>query len=201
MHLGPLFAWGSAAGTPVRPAALGWTPPPQAPNWGFVPGGLIGGPGPRARPPGGADRAFQAPDQGGIGAACLPGAQVAGQFDRAVTDAQQAAHLETHGAPQPAHLAVAPLVQHDPQGAVAAPRALFVRAADPIEAPRTVFQLHSSQNWLRTCGPGRPRSRTRYSRSTSLEGCMRRWASSPSVVRSRSPAVFTSSRPTAIQRP
>src|SRR5438309_11940259 len=135
MHAGPLFAWGSAAGRPVRPAAPGWTPPPRGLNRGFVPRRLTRGPGPRAGRPGGADRAFPGPGQGGVGAACLAGAQVAGQFDRAVADAQQATDLETHCAPQPAHFAVAPLVQHDPQGAVAAPRALFVRAADPIEAP------------------------------------------------------------------
>src|SRR4029077_10352107 len=145
MHAGPLFAWGSAAGRPVPPAAPGGTPLPQALNRGLVPGRLAQGPGSRTGPSAEAGGAFQAPDQGGIGAASLAWAQVARQFDRTVTDAQQAAHLETHCAPQPASLAVAPLVQHDPEGAVAAPRTLFVRAlrADPIEARRTVFQLHS----------------------------------------------------------
>ena len=52
-----------------------------------------------------------------------------------------------------------------------------------------------------TSGPGCPRRRTRYSRSTSPEGCMRRCASAPSVVKIRSPEVLTSSLPTVIQRP
>src|SRR5437763_13923865 len=140
MRAGPLFAWGSAARRPIGPAALRRCPPPQARNRG-LPGELARGPGPRPGPSAGADKAFQAPDQGGIGDACLARAQVAGQFDRAVADAQQAAHLETHCAPQPAHLAVAPLVQHDPEGAVAAsptPSILAFRA-DPIEARRTVL--------------------------------------------------------------
>ena len=38
-------------------------------------------------------------------------------------------------------------------------------------------------------------------RGTSLEGCIRRWASSPSLVNSSRPEVLTSRRPTTIQRP
>src|ERR1700694_2483536 len=140
MRSGPLFAWGTAAGRPVRP-------PPPALEGTVAPGGLTAGPGRRPGLPGAPVRAFQASDEGGIAAAYPAGAQVARQFDRAVADALQAAHLEPHRAPQPAHLAVASLVQHDPEGAVAAPRTLLVQAfsADPIEARRTVVQVHTPQ--------------------------------------------------------
>src|SRR6202163_5107993 len=124
MRPGPLFAWGTAAGRPVRPPARGRNPPPPALEGAVAPGGLTAGPGRRPGRPGAPDRAFTAADEGGIGAAYPAGAQVARQFDRAVADAQQAAHLETYRAPQPAHLAVAPLVHHDAQDAVAAPPAL-----------------------------------------------------------------------------
>src|SRR5437773_12489128 len=146
MRPGPLFAWGAAAGKPLRPAAVSGTPLPPALEAGIAPGGPAPGPGWRPGLPGAAERALQARDEGGIGAACLAGTQVAGQSDRAVADAQQAAHLETHRAPQPAHLAVAPLVQHDPEGR-AALRTLVVRAfsADPIEARRAVLQLHARE--------------------------------------------------------
>src|ERR1700730_19009191 len=125
MRSGPLFAWGAAAGRPVRPPARGATPPPPALEGAVAPGVLSPGAGGRPGLPGAPDGAFQAPDEGGIGAAYPARAQIARQFDRAVADAQQAAHLETHRAPQPAHLAVAPLVQHDPEGAVAPPRTLL----------------------------------------------------------------------------
>src|ERR1700682_1899350 len=124
MRPGPLFAWGTAAGRPVRPPARGRNPPPPALEGAVAPGGLTAGPGRRPGRPGAPDRALQASDEGGIGAAYPAGAQVARQFERAVADAPQAAYLETHCAPQPAHLAVASLVQHDPEGAVAGPRAL-----------------------------------------------------------------------------
>src|SRR6195256_6689420 len=146
MRPGPLFAWGTGAGRPDRPAAPGGTPPPPALEGAAAPGGLPWGPDGGGGRPGTADRAFQAADEGGSRAAYPAGAQVARQFDRAVADAQQAAHLQSHRAPQPAHLAVAPLVHHDPENAVvAAPRGLLVRArgGDPIEARRTVLQLHA----------------------------------------------------------
>src|SRR6266403_2023112 len=113
MHPGPLFAWGTAAGRPVRPPGRGGNPPPPALEGAVAPGGLL----PRAP-----DRALQASDEGGTGAAYPARAQVARQFDRAVADAPQAAYLETLRGPQPAHLAVASLVQHDPESAVAGPR-------------------------------------------------------------------------------
>src|SRR6202165_930384 len=140
MRSGPLFAWGAAAGTPLRP-------PPPALEGTVAPGGLTPGPGRRPGLPGAPDRAFQASDEGGIGAAYPARAQVARQFDRAVADAPQEAYLETHRAPQPAHLAVASLVQHDPEGAVAAPRTLLVQAfsADPIETRPTVVQARTPQ--------------------------------------------------------
>src|ERR1700680_3461709 len=128
MRSGPLFAWGTDAGRPGDPTAPGGNPPQAALEGVDAPGGSPRGPaGGRGRP-GTAKRAFQPADEGGIGAAYTAGAQVARQFDRAVADAQQAAHLETYRAPQPAHLAVAPLVHHDAQDAVAAARALLVRA-------------------------------------------------------------------------
>src|SRR5882672_12195908 len=135
MHPGPLFAWGTAAGRPVRPPGRGGNPPPTPLEGAVAPGGLPGTP----------DRAFQASDEGGTGAAYPARAQVARQFDRAVADAPQADYLETLRAPQPAHLAVASLVQHDPESAVAGPGTLLVQAfsADPIEARRTVVQLHA----------------------------------------------------------
>ena len=46
-----------------------------------------------------------------------------------------------------------------------------------------------------------PNTRTAYSRSTSCEGCIRRLASSPSLVNNNKPLVLISNRPTAIQRP
>src|SRR5256885_689991 len=160
---GPLFAWGSAAMRRIGPAAPRGSPSPQAQNRG-LPGELARGrgSGPRPGPSAGADRAFQAPDQDGIGAACLAGAQVAGQFDRAVADAQQAAHLETHRAPQPADLAVSPLAPHDPEGAVTS-RPLFVRAlrADAIETRRTVTGRRATRRELRGGRRGRRRSRGR----------------------------------------
>ena len=45
-----------------------------------------------------------------------------------------------------------------------------------------------------------PNTRTEYSRSTSRLGCIKRLASSPSVVKSNKPEVLISKRPTAIQR-
>src|ERR1700730_16100256 len=121
MRSGPLFAWGAAPARPVRPPARGRHPPPPALEGAGAPGGPTAGPGRRPGLPGAPDRAFQAPDEGGVGAAHPARAQVAWQFDRAVADAPQVAYLETHRAPQPAHLAVASLVEHDPGGAVGAP--------------------------------------------------------------------------------
>src|SRR5260370_42139684 len=155
MRSGPLFAWGADAGGPVGPAAPDGTPPPPTLEGADAPGGSArDADGGRGRP-GAPDCAFQGADEGGTGAACSPRAQVAWQFDRAVADAQQAAHLETHRAPQPAHLAVAPLVQHDPEDAVAAPRTLLVRgcSADPIEARRTVLQLHARKELVQDLRP------------------------------------------------
>src|SRR5258708_40036354 len=130
MHPGPLFAWGTAARRPVRPPGRGENPPPPALEGAVAPGGLL---------PGAPDRAFQASDEGGTGAAYPARAQVARQFDRAVADAPQAAYLEALRGPQPAHLAVASLVQHDPESAVAGPPPppLHASRAHPIAARPT----------------------------------------------------------------
>src|SRR5207249_4163525 len=72
---GPLFAWGAAAGKPLRPAAVSGTPLPPALEAGIAPGGPAPGPGWRPGLPGAAERALQARDEGGIGAACLAGTQ------------------------------------------------------------------------------------------------------------------------------
>src|SRR5882762_10313946 len=106
MRPGPLFAWGADAGRPVGPAAPDGTPPPAALEGADALGGSAWDADDARGCPGAPDRAFQGTDEGGIGAACSARAQVAWQFHRAVADAQQAAHLETHRAPQPAHLAV-----------------------------------------------------------------------------------------------
>src|SRR5258708_40103305 len=108
MRPGPLFAWGSAAGRPVRPPRRGGNPPPPALEGAVAPGVPTAGPGRQPGLPGAPDRAFQASDEGGSGAAYPPRAQVGRQFDRAVTDAPQAAYLETDPAPEPPHPAVAP---------------------------------------------------------------------------------------------
>ena len=47
----------------------------------------------------------------------------------------------------------------------------------------------------------RPITRTRYSRSMALEGCISALARAPSVVNKRTPEVLKSSRPTETQRP
>src|SRR5258708_22651227 len=139
MRPGPLLAWGTAAGRPVRPPGRGENPPPPALEGAVAPGGLL---------PGAPDRAFQASDEGGTGAAYPARAQVARQFDRAVADAPQAAYLETLRGPQPAHLAVASLVQHDPESAVAAPRTPLGPAfrPRPIEARPTAPPLPPPQH-------------------------------------------------------
>ena len=109
------------------------------------------------------------------------------------------AHHEAFVFEQPAHLAVASFVQTDAKPGVAA---LGRLGLDLIEIGRARPRARRPAAAARAPPPsGEPRRRTRYSRRISLEGCMSRWASSPSLVNSSSPEVFTSSRPTTIQRP
>src|SRR5215510_5575828 len=51
----------------------------------------------------------------------LARAHAPGELDRTVADTQQPAYLEADRFPQPPHLAVAPLVQHDAEAAVGTP--------------------------------------------------------------------------------
>ena len=112
-----------------------------------------------------------------------------GSSNGPVADAQQAADVVAHRVPQPPHLAIAPLVQHHAEGTVTAPlrgpsaTMRSKRARTVLELPRPVEETRSIRD-----GPCRA-TRTRYSRSISLEGCMRRCASSPSVVSSSRPEV------------
>src|SRR5215469_671973 len=80
----------------------------------------------------------------------LPGAEIAGQLDRSVADAQQSADLVARGFPNTPHLAVAALVEHDPIGGIARrgltrERVLF---DDPIEGGGAVFQRDPAQELL-----------------------------------------------------
>ena len=143
-------------------------------------------------------RLQQARDGSGIQAAKFTPAQVGRQVDRTVSLAAQFADLESFVLEQSPHFPIAAFVQRDSKPAVTAFGGFDL---DAIEAGRSVFELTPRRNRSRTASDGVPRSRTRYSRSISLEGCMRRCASSPSLVNSRRPEVLTSSRPTTIQRP
>ena len=118
----------------------------------------------------------------------------------------QPADLEAHRLPQPPHLAVAALAQHHTKPAVRAGRSAdrlpsvgSARCARSAPArPRAVTPVRSCAS---AGAVGLPRTRTRYSRSISLTGCIRRCASAPSVVNSSRPVVLTSSRPITTQRP
>src|SRR5215831_6885910 len=70
-------------------------------------------------------------------------AHAPGELDRTVADTQQPAHIETDRLPQPPHLAVAALVQHDAEAAVGT-LAGRVRA-DAIEPRRAVLERHPCQ--------------------------------------------------------
>src|SRR5579862_110970 len=110
---------------------------------------------------------LETPDQAGIGGSRHARSHVPRQLDWAVTDAKQAAHLESDRLPQTAHLAVATLPQNHPQGGVtvtppaiaAARRPALIHRDDPLEAGRAVVEadtLQQAPNDVRARTPAQP---------------------------------------------
>ena len=110
----------------------------------------------------------------------VPGTQVPRQLNRAIANPQQAAHFKAHGLPEPAHLAIAPLVQHHAEGAVAAAGRIGPRRSPA--SPRCDRSAPGRPRVPRREAVARITCRSRAARAgapgtrarTSLEGCMRR---------------------------
>ncbi len=100
--------------------------------------------------------------------------------------------LAANGLPQAAHFPIAAFAQHHAVQACVPSMRVCVTLSNRAAPSSSVTP---SCNCPQLQGKSTLVERTRYSRSTSAEGCIRRWASSPSVVNSSSPEVMNPDGP------
>ena len=122
-----------------------------------------------------------------------------GQLDRTIPKSRQPRDLAADRFPHAAHLAVAAFAQDDAERGIARAGVLRRRARRTSPDRRTASRRRAADR-ARPVAGCRARSRDTRARSRST-GCISRWASSPSVVKSSSPEVPMSRRPIEIQRP